>query len=163
MIRALVDHGVGVLMISSELPEILSASDRILVMRDGAIVAELRPTPPPRRDPGHAVGHRLPSRRRPACLEGSECRPRSESLAGDACVALDGSLGAIRPAMESEHALIWIVLLVFVVVSSAIDPVFRDPRNLLNILTQSTVLACVAIGQTIVILTGGIDLSVRRW
>ena len=42
-IRALVGDGVAVLMISSELPEILSASDRILVMRDGAIVAELRP------------------------------------------------------------------------------------------------------------------------
>jgi ABC-type sugar transport system ATPase subunit len=42
-IRALAEDGVAVLMVSSELPEILSASDRILVMRDGAIVAELRP------------------------------------------------------------------------------------------------------------------------
>jgi ABC-type sugar transport system ATPase subunit len=42
-IRALADQGVAVLMISSELPEILSASDRILVMRDGAIVTELDP------------------------------------------------------------------------------------------------------------------------
>jgi ABC-type sugar transport system ATPase subunit len=33
--------GVAILMISSELPEILGMSDRILVMREGRIVAEL--------------------------------------------------------------------------------------------------------------------------
>ncbi|HEY3882339.1 MAG TPA: sugar ABC transporter ATP-binding protein [Trebonia sp.] len=32
--------GVGVLMISSELPEVLGVSDRVLVMREGALVAE---------------------------------------------------------------------------------------------------------------------------
>jgi len=32
--------GVGILMISSELPEVLGVSDRILVMREGALVAE---------------------------------------------------------------------------------------------------------------------------
>ena len=35
-----VEHGIAVLMISSELPEILGMSDRILVMREGHIVAE---------------------------------------------------------------------------------------------------------------------------
>ncbi len=34
-------HGVGMLMISSELPEILGMSDRILVVREGTVVAEL--------------------------------------------------------------------------------------------------------------------------
>jgi ABC-type sugar transport system ATPase subunit len=33
--------GAGILMISSELPEVLGMSDRILVMREGRIVAEL--------------------------------------------------------------------------------------------------------------------------
>jgi ABC-type sugar transport system ATPase subunit len=33
--------GVGILMISSELPEVLGMSDRILVMRQGRIVAEM--------------------------------------------------------------------------------------------------------------------------
>jgi rhamnose transport system ATP-binding protein len=32
--------GVGILMISSELPEVLGVSDRVLVMREGALVAE---------------------------------------------------------------------------------------------------------------------------
>lgn len=35
-----VEHGIAILMISSELPEILGMSDRVLVMRSGEIVAE---------------------------------------------------------------------------------------------------------------------------
>jgi ribose transport system ATP-binding protein len=34
-------RGAGILMISSELPEVLGMSDRILVVRQGRIVAEL--------------------------------------------------------------------------------------------------------------------------
>lgn len=41
IIRELVAQGMGVLMISSDLPEVLSMSDRILVMREGRLVAEL--------------------------------------------------------------------------------------------------------------------------
>jgi ABC-type sugar transport system ATPase subunit len=41
MIRALTKEGIAVLMISSELPEVLGMSDRILVMRDGRIAGEL--------------------------------------------------------------------------------------------------------------------------
>jgi ABC-type sugar transport system ATPase subunit len=41
MIRALTKRGIAVLMVSSELPEIIGMSDRILVMRDGHIAGEL--------------------------------------------------------------------------------------------------------------------------
>jgi ribose transport system ATP-binding protein len=41
MIRALTREGIAVLMISSELPEVLGMADRILVMRDGRIAGEL--------------------------------------------------------------------------------------------------------------------------
>jgi len=40
LLRKMAEDGVSILMISSELPEILSVSDRVLVMRDGKIVAE---------------------------------------------------------------------------------------------------------------------------
>ncbi len=40
LISDLADQGVGVLLISSELPEILGMSDRALVMREGALVGE---------------------------------------------------------------------------------------------------------------------------
>jgi rhamnose transport system ATP-binding protein len=40
LLTELARSGVGILMISSELPEVLGVSDRILVMREGALVAE---------------------------------------------------------------------------------------------------------------------------
>lgn len=42
LIRRLADEGLAILMISSELPEIIGMSDRTLVMRDGMIRGELR-------------------------------------------------------------------------------------------------------------------------
>ncbi len=41
MIRELADAGKGVIVISSEYPELLAVSDRVLVLRDGAVVDEL--------------------------------------------------------------------------------------------------------------------------
>ena len=41
LLDELARQGVAVLMISSELPEVLRLADRILVMREGRLVAEL--------------------------------------------------------------------------------------------------------------------------
>ncbi len=41
LIRELADAGLAVLLISSDLPEVLALSDRLLVMRGGTLVAEL--------------------------------------------------------------------------------------------------------------------------
>ena len=49
---------------------------------------------------------------------------------------------------------------VLAVILSFISPHFFTERNLFNILDQSVVLGIVAVGMTLVILTGGIDLSV---
>lgn len=40
LLRKLADEGMGILMVSSELAEVLAISDRILVMRQGRLVAE---------------------------------------------------------------------------------------------------------------------------
>ncbi|MGH6919095.1 MAG: D-xylose ABC transporter ATP-binding protein, partial [Geminicoccaceae bacterium] len=39
LMSELAQQGLGILMISSELPEIMGMSDRILVMREGTVVA----------------------------------------------------------------------------------------------------------------------------
>jgi ribose transport system ATP-binding protein len=41
LMRELTEQGTAVLMISSDLPEVIGMSDRVLVMRDGTIVGEL--------------------------------------------------------------------------------------------------------------------------
>ena len=42
MVRALADAGKAVIVISSEYPELLAVSDRILILRDGSVTRELR-------------------------------------------------------------------------------------------------------------------------
>jgi ribose transport system ATP-binding protein len=40
VIRRMADDGMGVLMVSSEVPEVLGLADRVIVMREGRIVRE---------------------------------------------------------------------------------------------------------------------------
>ena len=42
MVRALADAGKAVIVISSEYPELLAVSDRILILRDGSVTRDLR-------------------------------------------------------------------------------------------------------------------------
>jgi ribose transport system permease protein len=53
-----------------------------------------------------------------------------------------------------------LILGVLVVVMSNLSPVFATTQNLGNVLSQSAVIAILAIGQLLVILTRRIDLSV---
>lgn len=51
-------------------------------------------------------------------------------------------------------------LIILCVVFASMTDVFMTHRNLINILQQSSINACIAIGMTLVIISGGIDLSV---
>ncbi|MFC0471599.1 ABC transporter permease [Halalkalibacter kiskunsagensis] len=53
-----------------------------------------------------------------------------------------------------------IILFLLIVVMMIVAPNFTEPSNILNILRQSSITAILAAGMTLVILTGGIDLSV---
>ena len=54
----------------------------------------------------------------------------------------------------------WLLFLVLVVASCLLQPNFRDPQNLLDIVEQAVPVAIVGIGITFVLLTAGIDLAV---
>jgi len=51
-------------------------------------------------------------------------------------------------------------LLLIASVFSLVTPTFLTAHNLVNVLQQSSINACIAIGMTLVIISGGIDLSV---
>ena len=58
-----------------------------------------------------------------------------------------------------EH-LVYVVLIAGIVLAAIVSPVFFQPRNLFNILRQASALGILAVGQTVVVISGGIDLSV---
>jgi ribose transport system permease protein len=79
-----------------------------------------------------------------------------------------------NPALEQPHAAggrhrlaallqtwgVWLGLGLLLAISAGISPDSFNPRDLFNIAKQASGLGIVSIGQTLVILTGGIDLSV---
>ena len=68
------------------------------------------------------------------------------------------SLQLFRFGLRDMGTLLGLVILC--VVFASMTDVFMTHRNLINILQQSSINACIAIGMTLVIISGGIDLSV---
>jgi ribose transport system permease protein len=64
----------------------------------------------------------------------------------------------IKEMLVKYKSLLGLALLIVVV--SLLNPTFLSPKNLMNILRQTSVNAVIAAGMTFVILIGGIDLSV---
>jgi len=59
-----------------------------------------------------------------------------------------------------SEMIIFIILLAIIIIAGLLSPTFLQPVNLSNVMRQASVLGIVSIGQTIVILTAGINLSV---
>ncbi len=69
-----------------------------------------------------------------------------------------GALGRLAPNLRDAGTLLGLVLIF--VAFAALNDVFLTVPNLVNILQQSSINACIALGMTLVIISGGIDLSV---
>ena len=69
---------------------------------------------------------------------------------------------AFRRAAGSNAALIAVIALILLLtaIGGFVSDRFTDPRNLANVFEQATGLGLVSLGQTLTVLTGGIDLSV---
>src|ERR1700734_2908878 len=66
----------------------------------------------------------------------------------------------MTPAAALERFGFYAALLILIAVFSALSPAFLTLQNGLNILQQTSTIGIMAIGQTLVILAGGIDISV---
>jgi ribose transport system permease protein len=87
----------------------------------------------------------------------AQTNPDTGSETGAA--ALSGGSG-VRLGLRLLSVGPLLILAVLIVVVALITPNFTKPVNLGNILAQTAVIAIVAMGQQLVILTRGIDLSV---
>ena len=68
--------------------------------------------------------------------------------------------GILRRAKKYRETGLGLILLLMGAFLTIFSPNFLTPDNLFNVLKQTTLVAIIAIGQTYVIISGGIDLSV---
>ncbi|TBL76539.1 ABC transporter permease [Paenibacillus thalictri] len=68
-------------------------------------------------------------------------------------------LSRLRKALLSEYLVLYLCIVYFVGFMF-INPIFATGDNLFNIFTSMLPLLVIAVGQTVVLITGGIDLSV---
>ena len=147
--KQLVEDGAAVVIVSSELPEVLSLSNRLYVMLRGRIVAEL-------------AGEEKTERNVLASFFGDECAP-AEIVQMSAPAALDPPKDdtiARLGRLIGRVGLLPLLLVLLVVVMAAVMPNFYGFINILNILRTTSFLAIVSCGQALVLIAGGFDLSV---
>ena len=82
------------------------------------------------------------------------------STAGDAGAGVPGNDRLFGLALRCLEAGPVLILLVLIAAMWFLNPLFLSEPNIRNVLFQSSVVAVLAIGSLIVILTGGIDLSI---
>jgi rhamnose transport system ATP-binding protein len=142
IISALAEDGLAILLISSELPELLGMSDRIVVMREGNMTAEL-----------------------------SRAEATQEAVLLAATGAVQESVRGghdDHPAQAAAPRSWWlrrelglgVAIAAVILPVAVINPRMLSADNLLSISLDAALLAVVAIAQMLVLITRGIDLSV---
>ena len=171
LIRGLAASGYGIVLCSSELPEILSLSHRVIVFRDGRVTGTFKrgdateetllaaaTTDTPGQSLVHGPSSLVSGAVAPGTKEeGPGTRPPFAPPSGPPAPR--------HPWLGSRFASLFGLLAVAVlaVVFSPIRggrPVFLDVGNLTDILRQVAEKGILAAGMTPVIISGGIDLSV---
>lgn len=147
--------GFGVLLASSDMSEVLTQCHRILVFREGRVVAEFsHDEATEERVLAAAAGGALPDE--------SSSRPAPSSPPGPD-VPAPRSTRALERLANYRGALGLFAVLTLAVVTSPTRggrPVFLELGNLTDILRQVSEKGILAVGMTAMIIAGGIDLSV---
>jgi ABC-type sugar transport system ATPase subunit/ribose/xylose/arabinose/galactoside ABC-type transport system permease subunit len=148
LLADLARRGKAIVMISSDLPEVLAMSDRILVMREGRIAAEFSREEATQEKvmvaatlggTGVPHVHSSPQRHEGKVLLRSRVTP--------------------GPVVPRFFGILAFVLLVFIIASIK-EPRFRSIENLRAISMYIPLIVIVAMGQLMVIVSRNIDLSV---
>ena len=145
LIRRLAADGLGVLLISSDLPEVLALSDRVLVMRGGRVSGELTRT--------GATQEKILALAIPRKTAAEDAGETGESSAPRTAGVLS------RWAARREFAVAALLVVTFGLVGG-INRAFFEPGNLRDLLVGIVPAAIVGCGLTFVIVTGEIDISV---
>jgi ABC-type sugar transport system ATPase subunit/ribose/xylose/arabinose/galactoside ABC-type transport system permease subunit len=151
MISDLAAQGLAIVLISSEMPELLGMCDTIVVLNEGRQVATF-----PRAE-ATATNVLEAATRSPA--------PRARAalpMSGDT----DGSptthplVQAVKRTFMRRELGLLVAILAIVIPVTVINPRMMSPTNLTALSMDAALLCLVALGQMLVILTRNIDLSV---
>ena len=138
------------IFVSHQMPDVLAVCDRVAVLRLGELAATLgKDELTPENLVGYITGAKTGRAHEMMTAHGS--RPGRPAPRGSGRVAAGPSVRDL-----------WIggVLLVLIIAFSIASPYFLTQANWLNTTSTATEVLLLAVGETFVICTGGIDLSV---
>jgi len=139
-LRAIADQGTTILVVSSDATEVAGLCDRVIVFSRGQVVSELR---------GEEVSeHGIAS----AILTTSSVREKRDDNVGGFWAWAAGSWSPV--------VMVAIGIVIVGLLGASLNEFYLTPRNFAGILALVATLALVAYGQQLVMLIGGIDLSV---
>ncbi len=165
MIADLARQGIAIVLISSELPELVSMCHRILVLKEGRVTGEFERSEASQEKIMHAATgvslDQIP-------MEEAQVNEASGPGAGRAIVQRRRSakappsrlFGLLRKGLARREAGLMIAMAVVVVPVSTINPRMLSGSNLIAIAMDAALLSIVAAGQMLVLITRNIDLSV---
>jgi rhamnose transport system ATP-binding protein len=168
MIAALAGHGMAIILISSELPELVSMCHRILVLKEGQVTADFT------RDQASQEKIMYAATGAIAVQKSFEQQTAGESRSlldpsEHAAAPMDPGFAVTRRSVghaflgkafaRRELGLI-IAMAAVVIPVSAINPRMLSSSNLIALSMDAALLSIVAAAQMLVIITRNIDLSV---
>lgn len=149
IITGLAKEGKSVLLVTSEIPELLALSHRVGVMREGRLVTELDAAST---SEDELLRHALPD---------AASKKRSLETINDTKVgAGSGFMRALQWLTSKREASLGIFLVLLITILATTVPAFATGQNLQDILVNQSILIIGALGMMLVIIAGGIDISV---
>ena len=148
-LRELANQGLAVILVSSELTEVIGMSDRILVMQNGNIVSEF--------DAADASEEKILAA---ALSETHESLPDDAAGHTEIRETLLTQLNTLRKRMVQADLVVFLTLLTLIGVGIFSSESFLNKYNLTSILRAAAALGIVAMGQAVVMICGGLDISV---
>ncbi len=159
LLRTAADGGCGVLMISSDLPEVLAHSDRVIVLRNGRVAGQFDPTTASAEDIASAAIPHDSEDMPVGWLKGQGgVRPSSSRDAAESCgssVWRTTSARFVSSFWRPETALLAVVLILAVWLG-----VGSEEFRLTDLATHASIWIVLGLAAACTILAGGIDISI---
>lgn len=175
IISNLAAEGIAIILISSDMPELLAMSDRILVMQAGAQVAEFDrdeatqelvgaaatgtlTTPPP-----SPLVDDLSSDDRGSTEPASTPHPAAVATGHPVTDTVAGGVKrrrVVQSVLQSRQIGLLGAIVLMAVITTSVNPSFLTGSNVTSVFVDASILVIIGVGEMLVILTRNIDVSV---